>query len=678
MKESESILKTYVIGVVFFLFIEAFSNLLVEINAYVFMNLSEILIYLPTLLITIILTVFLIVTFNKKTLMKHEYRLFTIIIIIAGLRLATQFIPWISVLLILNFLQLFLCILFFNEVIILSQKEGEFLNPNLFIAAIIFGLGIEFSFLIINMSSNLTTDFTKFIPIILISISMIGIDVKVFLPNNVRHNIEKENKDNNKKEVSYIHFAILGLLFLTCMIWILNPMALSAHGIINLMFSNSTMIFPWTSYGFTYYIFLILGTAFAAFYITTQFILNFDVKRIKLISIVLGAMFLFINGISLILIESTRTVWSTIFFSIATIINVGFVIYYSLYLFNVYSFNRRRKLFLGFITFIITVISFIILQVQVLWYQYVSLLINVIILVGISGVLVCLVEIKNFSILWHNRELNLKVNIKVMGIFFMSIFIINGVVLGVVIAQRIPEPQVDSSPTFMTWNIHNGIGVDDSFDLDRQIEQIKVQDPDVIALNEVDMGALKTSFIDIGTYFAHKLNMYYYYGYTFYKHYGNVLLSKYPIITKEILPLPLEVKSAEPRSMIRATIQIGSALWAVYVTHLSTEQQDRQAQVPYIVNKINEGAFLRVVWMGDFNLVPESGEYNSINSTTSLKFTDTYRALNSDLGYTGDFNDNLNPQKRIDYIMCSPDLNPTKSKVVCSLASDHCAVITEF
>jgi endonuclease/exonuclease/phosphatase family metal-dependent hydrolase len=211
------------------------------------------------------------------------------------------------------------------------------------------------------------------------------------------------------------------------------------------------------------------------------------------------------------------------------------------------------------------------------------------------------------------------------------------------------------------------------------IEQIKRQDPDVLGLNEVDLGALKTSFIDIGSYFAHKLNMYYFYGYTFYKHYGNVLLSKYPILNAEIIKLPLNVSSAEPRSMIKANLEINSSLWTVYVTHLSTKKDDRIEQVKAIVNEMNESTFEKIVWMGDFNFEPTDLEYSLINSTiSSLNFTDTYSKLNTDPGYTGHFDDEFEPQKRIDYIMCSTDLTPLESEVYCSEASDHCAVITQF
>lgn len=670
MKKSDIFLKIYIIGVVFFLFIEAFYNIMIDVNAYVFMNLGNILSILPTLLITIILLVVMIASFNSKRLIKHNYRLFSILVLISILRLIAQFIPIIWILLPVNLLQLFAGMVFFNEIILLIQNQENSINFNSFIGGIIFGVGVQFAFLIINVSSNITTNIMKMIPVILILISLTVINIKLFFPTFQEPVVEDNKSETNKKEISYLHFVILGILFLTNMIWIMNPMALSAYGVINFNFSTTILYFPWISYGFTYYIFIILITAMVTFYLSTKYIFQLDELKLKAFSLGFGALFILINCLSLLFMGTERMVEATVFFTVATIINIGFLVYYFLYIFNTYSFNSRRKLLLGLIIFFVTILIFIIIQVQVLWYEYISLLINVIILVGTFGVLGATIEIYNFSKVGRTRDYNPQINKNITVILFTAIILANGVLLGVVFAQRSPVTQGRNNPTFMTWNIHNGIGIDDEFNLDRLIERIKKEDPDVLGLNEVDMGALKTSFVDIGSYFGHYLNMYYYYGYTFYKHYGNMLLSKYPILNAQIIKLPLAVKSAEPRSMIKATLEINSSLWTVFVTHLSTEKKDREAQVPFIVNKINEDPFNRVVWMGDFNFEPTSGEYALINSTSSLNFTDTHQSDPDDTF--------IDPPKRIDYIMCSPDLIPTQTEVICTKGSDHCAVVTKF
>jgi len=304
-------------------------------------------------------------------------------------------------------------------------------------------------------------------------------------------------------------------------------------------------------------------------------------------------------------------------------------------------------------------------------------LVNVALLSIVSTLFIYILEIKKIRVTLKLKKSSFS-NKNIITAFIL-IIILNAIALIYLSQDRTVRGPEDDNPRVMVWNIHNAIGVDDVFDLERITSDIKKNDPDIIGLNEVDLGALKTSFVDIPSYISHKLGMYYFYGFTFYKHYGNLLLSKYPIKQAEIIKLPLIVGDAEPRSLIKATIEINSQDWTFYITHLSTKREDRLAQVPFIVNKINEQEdFNKIIWLGDFNLEPASEAYNKINGTTSLNFTDTYDILNVDPGYTGHFDETGIPQKRIDYIMCSHDLIPKNSEIFCSLASDHCAVITDF
>ena len=361
-----------------------------------------------------------------------------------------------------------------------------------------------------------------------------------------------------------------------------------------------------------------------------------------------------------------------------TIIGVFSIILYLSYLVNFYTFHSSRKLIIGIIIFFLTALFFLILHVQILWYEYMSLLNHVVIQIITFFVLCLIYEIINIktSLVMKKRPFSLS---KTITISIATILIINGISIGVIAqTSRIKSPESPEA-TIMTWNIHNAIGDDDIFSLERIVQDIEKFSPDIVGLNEVDLGAIKTDSIDLPSYFAYKLNMYYYYGYTFYKHYGNVILSKYPILEAEIIPLPKAIASAEPRSLIKAKIEFNSSIRTLYVTHLSTEEEDRLVQVPFIITEIEkEVSFEKTIFMGDFNIEPSSVEYSLLNGTSILNFIDTYRILNSGFGFTAHFDEDHVPQKRIDYIMCSPDLFPKSCQVFCSLSSDHCSVITQF
>jgi len=643
MQQYKNLSSICLVGIITFLFIESFYNVLVNINAHIFMNFTDIPTIMPSLVITIIILIVEYFFFMSARIEK-KFKPYILIYVITGIRIGSQFVLIPSVILILNLLMVFTILIFFMMILLIMEKSESYVTFSQLVGSIIIGLGIQFTFLMINISSSLTSDVNKIIPIFAFMVIIVLINNYLFYPDNFEKFLSNtgENSNNSeKKSVSLVHFVILGTLFIYSMMWIFNPMALSAYDIINQsingIFSNSMNV--WPSYGFTYYIFLILLTAMLSYGIIVKYLFSLNQKLLKSI--------------------------------------VAIILYIS-YLFNFYTFNSPKKLLMGVVIFFLTIIFFIILHVRILWPEFMSLLKHITIQIITGFVLILIYEGKNLkiSLTLKERPMHLKKEIIVL---FASILIINGISIGVVVQTRSIEPVQNPNPTFMIWNTHNAIGDDDVFHVDRLIAEIKEVDPDILALNEIDLGAIKTSSMDLPSYFAHKLNMYYFYGFTFYKHYGNVILSKYPILEAEIIPLPLTVQSAEPRSLIRAKFQINSLTWTVFVTHLSTESEDRLVQVPFIVNEIEkELTFERIVWMGDLNFEPTSTEYTLINSTSALNFTDTYRFLNSDPGYTGHFDDNHIPRKRIDYILCSPDLTPIISEVYYSLSSDHCAVITDF
>ena len=671
------------IGIITYLFIEAFYNVIVNINAYVFMNFSVILTILPVLLIAVFSLIAETFLFMFRKI-NRTYKPFILLYLISGLRICSQFIVVPSVIFIINFLMLFTILLFFMAFLILIGTNDSYIQFSHFLGSAIIGLGIYFSLLIVNISSNLTSDTIKIIPTFIFMGYLLYINHIFFTPKKINNLLSKadntEENNQNKKNISILHFIILGILFIYAVNWIFNPMALSAYDIINLSINGlvSQSLNLWPSYGFTYYIILISGTAVLSYVVIHKYILSLSQKLLKISiisSIGLTTLLTYLAGF---VIETDFTIISSIYTSIMTIIGVFSIILYLSYLFNFLTFQSSRKLLIGLIVFFLTALFFLLLHMQILWSEHMSLINHVVIQIVIGFVLITVYEIITIktSLIMKSRPINLS---KTIIITLATILIINGISIGVVTQTSEINPPESPEATFMSWNIHNAIGDDEIYSLERIVQDIQQFSPAIIGLNEVDLGSLKTSAIDLPSYFAYRLNMYYFYGYTFYKHYGNVILSKYPILEAEIITLPKAVSSAEPRSLIKAKVEFDSSIWTLFITHLSTEEDDRLVQVPFIISEIEkEVSFEKIIFMGDFNFEPSSTEYSLINSTSILDFTDTYRILNSDPGYTGHFDEDHDPHKRIDYIMCSPDVIPSSCEIFCSLSSDHCALITQF
>jgi len=683
MPRYQNISSIFLIGIIFYLFIESFYNVIVDINAYIFMNFSDILSLMPTLIIA---ASFLIVEFFLFMLakIKKSYKPFILLYLICGLRISSQFIILPSVIFVVNILMLFTILIFFMAFIILIETNDAYMLFSQFLGSVIIGLGIYFTLLVVNISSNLTSDIIKIIPTFIFVAIIIFVNHSLFNPKSIEKLLSdvggKNASDPNKKRISFFHFIILGVLFVFSTMWIFNPMALSAYDIINLningLISNSMNI--WPAYGFTYYILLILVTAILSYILIVKYLFTLNQKLLRIINVASIGITCILTILAISVIQNDLTIASSIYTSIMTIIGVFSIVLYLSYLFNFYTFDSSKKLFVGIILFFVSAVVFLVLHMRIMWDEYMSLLNHLIIQIITCVALILIYEVINLKHSFKIKERPLQLS-KSIIITFIAILIINMISIGVVVQNSNVESTQNPDPALMIWNIHNAIGDDDIISLDRIVQDIKIYSPDIVGLNEVDLGALKTAAIDLPSYFAHNLNMYYFYGYAFYKHYGNVILSKYPILEAEIIPLPLAVSSAEPRSLIRARLQIDTSIWTVFITHLSTEEDDRLIQVPFIVSEIEkETTFENIVWMGDLNFEPSSTEYSLINSTSILNFTDTYRFLNSDPGYTSHFDDDHLPNKRIDYIMCSPDLLPKTSEVSWSLSSDHCSVITQF
>ena len=63
--------------------------------------------------------------------------------------------------------------------------------------------------------------------------------------------------------------------------------------------------------------------------------------------------------------------------------------------------------------------------------------------------------------------------------------------------------------TFMTYNIHFGQGMDDLLNLERIAQNILIDDPDIIGLQEVGVGSAYLQGVDMAFWLAKRLMMNY-------------------------------------------------------------------------------------------------------------------------------------------------------------------------
>ena len=138
--------------------------------------------------------------------------------------------------------------------------------------------------------------------------------------------------------------------------------------------------------------------------------------------------------------------------------------------------------------------------------------------------------------------------------------------------------------------------------LEKIAEAIRAVSPDVVGLEEVDVGCNRSGFADEPAELA-RLSGYAYYAFA--KaislgdgEYGTALLSRYPIERFEVIPLASG--NGESRSVGHATVTVNGQRLDVLVTHLSYEDRAvRIGQMKTIAGML--ATFDRYVLMGDFN-----------------------------------------------------------------------------
>ena len=116
MPSYKNISSITLVGILVYFFIEVFYNAIVTINAYVFMNFSKIIIILPTLIVLICVLVVIFYVFMSSKL-KREFKAYSIIYIIIGIRICTQFVNISSLIFVFNFIMFFILLIFFIGIV---------------------------------------------------------------------------------------------------------------------------------------------------------------------------------------------------------------------------------------------------------------------------------------------------------------------------------------------------------------------------------------------------------------------------------------------------------------------------------------------------------------------------------------------------------------------------------
>ena len=281
-------------------------------------------------------------------------------------------------------------------------------------------------------------------------------------------------------------------------------------------------------------------------------------------------------------------------------------------------------------------------------------------------------------------------------------------------AQELPDPQ--SGPRVahvLSYNIHHGTGdcvlppgtppppspPECGFDLEQIARVIRAENVDVAALQEVDRFWNRSARTDQPAILAKELEMHRCYAanldhppdsHSPVPHqYGTLILSRFPILdcrntflpsTRPATETTPEVRR-EQRGLLEALVNARGVPFRIYNTHLehtSAFQDVRTAQVNRIVELV--GSFEEPTALaGDLNALPTASEMQPLFAL----FEDAWlEGGDGGPGYTLSTHPVDPPTRRIDYVLVSPGIAVSETRVVINdttrRASDHYPVRAEL
>lgn len=175
-------------------------------------------------------------------------------------------------------------------------------------------------------------------------------------------------------------------------------------------------------------------------------------------------------------------------------------------------------------------------------------------------------------------------------------------------------------PRIVTYNVHRCVGNDRRLDVARVAAVLAALEPDIVALQELDVGRRRTGHADQAHEIARHLAMTHHFHAALEveeERYGDAILTRYPERLVKAGPLPGydRIRALEPRGALWVEVTIDGRPVQIINTHLGLVPREQQLQAAHLAGP----AWLEhpqcqgdMILLGDFNATMSSLVYRTL------------------------------------------------------------------
>jgi endonuclease/exonuclease/phosphatase family metal-dependent hydrolase len=241
-------------------------------------------------------------------------------------------------------------------------------------------------------------------------------------------------------------------------------------------------------------------------------------------------------------------------------------------------------------------------------------------------------------------------------------------------------------PRIVTYNVHRCVGNDRRLNVARIADVLAKLRPDIVALQELDVGRARTGHVDQAHEIAKRLDMacHFHAALTVEEErYGDAILTCFPERLVQVGPLPGydRLRALEPRGALWVEVEIGGRTVQVINTHLGLVPREQQIQAAWLAGP----AWLShphcqgpQILLGDFNATGASLVYRTLTGKLAAARNLVKRAERTP---TSTFPSPL-PVLRIDHLFVSPEIAVgavfAPFDPLTRIASDHLPLVMDF